>query len=297
MTALLPRGVCDCHVHLFGPASRYPFDPARVYTPGDASEAELDALHRRLGIERVVLVQPSVYGTNNRRLLDGLAALGPRARAIAVIDDGTTDADLYRFNAAGVRGVRINISTTGSDDPAEAWRRIAAQADRVASLSWHVQVLMKAPAIAGLADRLAGLPCPLVIDHFGQPDFAQGPEQPAFRAIVDLVRAGRAVVKLSAMERLAGQGNLGRLVPFIAVLLEAKASGVIWGSDWPHTGGGRGLGPATTRPAAEIEPFQPLDDADALQTLLAALADPTLRRAVLVDNPARLYGFNDEVPS
>jgi predicted TIM-barrel fold metal-dependent hydrolase len=280
MTALLPRGACDCHVHLFGPASRYPFDPTRVYTPGDASEAELDALHRRLGINRVVLVQPSVYGTDNRRLLDGLAALGPRARAIAVIGDATTDADLHRFNAAGVRGVRINISTSGSDDPAEAWRRIVGQAERVAPLGWHVQVLMKAPTIAGLADRLAGLPCPLVIDHFGQPDFAQGTEQPAFRSIVDLVRDGRAVVKLSAMERLAGKGNLSRLVPFIAVLLEANAAGVVWGSDWP-----------------EIEPFQPWDDADALQTLLAALADPTLRHAVLVDNPARLYGFNDEGPS
>jgi predicted TIM-barrel fold metal-dependent hydrolase len=297
MMALLPRGACDCHVHLFGPASRYPFDPARVYTPGDASEAELDALHRRLGIERVVLVQPSVYGTDNRRLLDGLAALGPRARAIAVIDDATSDADLHRFNAAGVRGVRVNISTSGSDDPAEAWRRIAAQVERVATLGWHVQVLMKAPAIAALADRLAGLPCPLVIDHFGQPDFSQELDQSAFRAIVDLVRAGRTVVKLSAMERLAGQGRLDRLTTFIQALAEANPKGVVWGSDWPHTGGGRGLGPATTRPAAEIEPFQPWDDADALQTLLAALADPTLRHAVLVDNPTRLYGFNDEVPS
>jgi predicted TIM-barrel fold metal-dependent hydrolase len=297
MTALLPRDACDCHVHLFGPASRYPFDPARAYTPGDASEAELDALHHRLAIDRVVLVQPSVYGTDNRRLLDGLAALGPRARAIAVIDDATTDADLHRLNIAGVRGVRINISTTGSDDPAEAWRRIVGQAERVAPLGWHVQVLMKAPTIAALADRLAVLPCPLVIDHFGQPDFAQGPEQPAFRAIVDLLRADRAVVKLSAMERLAGQGRLDRLAPFIQALAEANPKGVVWGSDWPHTGGGRGLGPATTRAAAEIEPFQPLNDADALQTLFGVLTDPTLRRAVLVDNPARLYGFNDEVPS
>jgi predicted TIM-barrel fold metal-dependent hydrolase len=297
MTALLPRGACDCHVHLVGPASNYPFDLARVYTPGDASEVELDALHRRLGIERVVLVQPSVYGTDNRRLLDGLAALGPRSRAIAVIDDATTNADLHRFNAAGVRGVRINISTSGSDDPAQAWRRIAAQAERVTTLGWHVQVLMKAPAIAALADRLAGLACPLVIDHFGQPDFAQGPEQPAFRAIVDLVRAGHAVVKLSAMERLAGQGRLGRLAPFIQALAEANPIGVVWGSDWPHTGGGRGLGPAKARPAAEVEPFQLMDDADALQALLAALTDQTLYRAVLVDNPARLYGFSDEVSS
>jgi predicted TIM-barrel fold metal-dependent hydrolase len=297
MTPMLPGDACDCHVHLFGPAQRYPFDSARVYTPGDADETTLDALHRRLGIERVVLVQPSVYGTDNRRLLDGLAALGSSACAVAVIDDATTDADLTRMHAAGVRGVRVNLSTSGIDDPAEAWRRIDAHAASPPPLGWHVQVLMKAPAIAALADRLARLPCPLVIDHFGQPDLAQGPEQPAFRAILDLLRAGRAVVKLSAMERLAGKGGLGRLAPFAKALAQANPNAVVWGSDWPHTGGGRGLGPAAMRPAAEIEPFAAMDDADALQALLAAMPDPTLRRAVLVDNPARIYGFSHEVPS
>jgi predicted TIM-barrel fold metal-dependent hydrolase len=294
MTTPLPPGTCDCHVHLFGPASRFPFDPARVYTPGDADEAALDSMHRRLGLARVVLVQPSVYGTDNSRLLAGLAALGPRARAVAVIADDADDATLARLHAAGVRGVRINVSTGGSGDPANAWRRIDAQARRVAGLGWHVQVLMRAHDIAALADPLAGLPCPLVLDHFGQPDLAEGPEHAAFRAILDLVRDGRAMVKLSAMERLSGPGALGRLAPFAAALADANPAGIFWGSDWPHTGGGRGLGPATARPVTDVEPFQLMDDADALAAVFAMMPSDRVRKALFVSNPARLYAFTEE---
>ena len=292
----LPLNSCDCHVHLFGPASRYPFDPKRVYTPGEADEGELLALHARLGVARVVLVQPSVYGVDNRRLLDGLRLLGGRARAVAVVADDADEAELAALHAAGVRGLRVNLSTIGVDDPAQAWARIAAQARLAAAGGWHLQILAKAPLIAALADRLANLPCMIVLDHFGQPDLDAGPDHPDFRAIAELARAGKAMVKLSAMERLAGKRHLARLAPFLARLIEANPMGVVWGSDWPHTGGGRGLGRATLRPAGEIEPFEDIDDLEAIRALGDMLPCHEMHHALFVANPARLYGFAEDAP-
>lgn len=285
---VLPEGACDAHVHLIGPEARYPFAPARVYTPGDAGEAALNALHARLGIARVVIVQPSVYGADNARTLDGLAALGPRARAIAVIDESTTNAELEAMHRAGVRGVRVNIATHGMNDPAGALSLLRRNAERVAPLGWHVQVLTRPTVIAALGPALAALAAPLVVDHFGLPDVAAGPEQPGFAALAALVRTGRVHVKLSAIERLTGPGRGALMAPFVGALAAANPEGLVWGSDWPHTGGGRGQGRAPT----DIEPFEPLDDAGALEALAGAVDAPTLHR-ILVANPARLYDFED----
>ncbi len=282
----LPTGSCDCHVHIFGPQSDFPFDNARVYTPGEASLDQLLALHRRIGMSRVVLVQPSVYGTDNACLLDALTALGPRARAVAVIDAATSGAELARLHAAGVRGVRINIATAGMNDPAAALVLLEQTARQVAPLGWHVQVLTKPVVIATLGPKLAGLATPLVVDHFGLPDLTAGPEQPDFAALVALVRTGRMLVKLSAMERLTGAGEGHRLAPYIRALVAANPQALLWGSDWPHTGGGRNIG----RAATDIEPFEPLDDALALSALTDAVDTATLVR-ILVANPARLYDF------
>lgn len=284
---LLPPGACDCHVHVFGPEQRYPFDPARVYTPGDASEAELDALHVQIGIARVVLVQPSIYGTDNSRMLDGLRALGPRARAVAVIGPDTSDADLSAMHSAGVRGVRVNIATHGMNDATEAWRLLEWNARRVAPLGWHVQMLTRLPVIAALASRIADLPVPLVIDHFGYADPKAGAAQPGFAALCNLVKTGSAYVKLSAVERLAGRGNGADMAPFIRALVDANRQRVLFGTDWPHTGGAR----SAARPITEIEPFAPTDDAAQAITVWRAMPDEATASACFVTNPARLYDF------
>lgn len=287
---MLPLGACDCHVHLLGPENAFPFVPDRVYTPGDASEPELLALHERLGIARVVIVQPSVYGTDNRRTLAGLQHLGVRARAVAVIGPKTSEAELDAMHEAGVRGVRVNIATVGLHDPERAWQEIAGQASRVARLGWHVQVLTRLDVIAALAPRIPDLPVPLVFDHFGLVKPAEGIDQPGFAELVELVRRGRVLVKLSAIERLTGIGQGEAMIPFIRLLTETNPAGGIWGSDWPHTGGGRG----SSRSATEIEPFQPLDDARAIHVVQKALPDPALLHAVFVANPARLYDFPED---
>lgn len=287
---LLPSGACDCHVHLIGPAADYPFDPARVYTPGDASEAEVDALHERLGIDRVVIVHPSIYGADNRRTLDGLKRLGARARAVAVIDDATSGHDLDVMHAAGVRGVRVNIATQGMNDPEAAWRLLSSNAARVHRLGWHVQVLTKLDVIAALASHIPDLPVPLVIDHFGLLRPEAGLSQPGFEVLLALVRSGNALVKLSAIERLTGAGRGMRMAPYVRALVEANPACVVWGSDWPHTGGGR----STDRPISEIEPFEQLDDAAAIAVIRAAIADDSQFAAIFTGNPARLYDFPEE---
>lgn len=290
MTAMaLPAGATDCHVHVFGPEDRYPFDPARVYTPGAASEAELDALHARLGLARVVLVHPSVYGTDNTRTLHALAALGPRARAVAVIGPETSDADLAHMHAAGVRGVRVNIATHGMNDPAEAWRLLAWNAQRVRPLGWHVQTLTRLPVIAALAPRIPELPVPLVVDHFGLPQPLAGTGQPGFPELCALVAGGSVYVKLSAIERLTGAGNGEQMAPFIDALAAANAKRILFGSDWPHTGGGRDQ----KRLIAEIEPFSGSDDAEQVAILVRTLRNDALIFDCFEGNPARLYGFDE----
>lgn len=286
----LPPASCDCHVHLFGPAARYPFAPDRVYTPGDADEGALLALHARLGISRVVLVQPSPYGTDNRRMLAGLAQLGNRARGIAVLDLGTPQAELDRLHAQGVRGVRVNAATQGMDDPQDIWSLIQGQAKQVARLGWHVQILARLNVVDALAARLSALETRIVIDHFGLPDMALGPEQPGFASVLRLARSGNASIKLSAIQRLTGKGRLASAIPFIQALCAANPAALVWGSDWPHTGGGRGV----DRAATEIEPFEAIDDADTLACLIEAVSDPAQRRAILVENPAALYDFRQD---
>lgn len=286
---MLPSGSCDTHVHLFGSSEKYPFAPERAYTPGDADESGLEALHGQLGIARVVLVQPSPYGTDNSRMVAGLRQLGAAARGIAVVDLATPGETLDRLHEEGVRGVRVNVATASMNDPEQAWQMIQSHARQVARLGWHVQVLARPAVIEALATRLLDLETRLVIDHFGLPDMALGPEQPGFASVLHLARSGNATIKISAIARLAGHGSLERAHPFIQALVDANPAALVWGSDWPHTGGGRGM-----RSRDGIEPFATVDDTAALASVMKAIPDIDRRKAVFVDNPAALYDFQDE---
>lgn len=281
----IPPGACDCHVHLFGPPEDFPFAPDRVYTPGSADESALLALHEKLRISRVVLVQPSPYGTDNSRLLAGLVELGQRARAVAVVEPDASDDLLARLSQAGVRGLRLNVDTQGVVDPEAVWASLREETARCARLGWHVQILTRLSVIGALEHRLAALPALLVVDHFGRPDPGQGVDQPGFAALLRLVRAGHIWVKLSSIGRLCGTDQ-DRIAPFVRALIEAGADRLVWGSDWPHTGGGRGR-----RPVGDIEPFADVDDTVSLAALSRAVGDAGTLRRILVDNPARLYGF------
>ncbi len=283
----VPAGACDCHVHVFGAEAEFPFVSARGYTPPPANAAELMKLQQSLRLTRVVIVQPSVYGSDNSCTLDGMRRLAGRARGVAVIDDNTTDAALDDMHRAGIRGVRVNLETGGETDPDLARRDLAAAMARVAPRGWHVQVYTRLSVIARLAADLDNLPAPIVFDHFGGAQAAAGPEQPGFAALLALVTAGHAYVKISAAYRSSQKAPAyGDVAPLARALIAANPERILWGTDWPHPHhalAGRELDPAT--------PFFDIDDGLALNQLQFWARSAAVRRKILVDNPARLYDF------
>jgi predicted TIM-barrel fold metal-dependent hydrolase/predicted NBD/HSP70 family sugar kinase len=283
----VPSGACDSHVHVFGAAAEFPFVAARSYTPPPASAAELAALLDNLRLSRVVIVQPSVYGSDNSCTLDGMRRLGGRARGIAVIDEATSDAALDEMHRAGIRGVRVNLETGGETDPDAARRNLAAAVARVAALGWHVQVYTRLSVIARLSEELARLPVPIVFDHFGGARASDGADQPGFAELLALVAAGHAYVKLSAAYRSSDKAPAyDDMAPFARALIAANPDRLLWGSDWPH--------PHAAPPGKaleEVAPFYDIDDGLALNQLPSWTRNAAIRRKILVDNPTRLYGF------
>lgn len=278
--AALPAGACDCHVHVYD--QRFPAAPGARLQPPDASAQDYRALQRRIGTTRVVLVTPSTYGTDNRCMLEGLAALaamGVPARGVAVIDGCESDAQLQQWHAAGVRGVRLNLSL-GVSGTADSIGPLAA---RIAPLGWHLQLLMPPDLLAAHAAVLRGLPVPLVFDHFGRIAPEQAGHHPAHAVLRDLLQHGQAWVKLSGGYLVSRTRSVDDplLDALAASYLRIAPGRVLWGSDWPH---------ATASAGAQPLP----DDARQVDRLLDwtdACGGPAVLRQVLVDNPQALYGF------
>jgi predicted TIM-barrel fold metal-dependent hydrolase len=284
----VPPQACDCHTHIFGDPAKFPFIPGRTYTPEMALPAEMSALHRALHVERVVIVTPSVYGTDNSATLYGMKARGAGARGVAVIDEKTPESDLDAMAQAGFRGIRLNLATAGQTDPVIGRRRFQAAVERMKPRNWHIQMYAGLAVISGIKDLVLDCPLPVVFDHFGGAQAALGIEQPGFADLVELVRSGRAYVKISGAYRSSTQApDYADMVPFARALIGANADRVVWGTDWPH--------PGTTVPAGrkptDVTPLFQIDDGRLLNQLAVWAPDPATRKKILVDNPARLYGF------
>jgi predicted TIM-barrel fold metal-dependent hydrolase len=280
----VPRNACDSHTHIFGPAEKYPYLSKRLYTPGDASIGDLSALHRALHIDRIVIVHPSPYGTDNSCTVDAVRKLGDRARGVAVIDDTVSERALTDMHAAGIRGVRVNLESYGENDPAVAGRQLQQAAVRVAPLGWYVQTFTNLAILTALHDTILALPTPLVVDHFGGPKAALGTAQPGFAPLLALLRSGKVYVKISAPYRISQEPQYPDAAPIARAMIDANPDRVVWGTDWPHPGAAR-------RDPAVIEPFRPEDDGAALNRLAAWTKNRTELQKILVDNPARLYQF------
>jgi predicted TIM-barrel fold metal-dependent hydrolase len=283
----VPARACDCHTHVFGPADRYPYAADRLYTPGEASASDLLKLHRHLGLERVVIVHPSPYGADNACTLDALRELGERSRGVAVIDEKTTDAELEDMHDAGVRGVRLNLETSGLNDPTYASKQLKWASARVAPLGWHLQLYTNLGVLASLRDAVRGLPMPLVVDHFCRVRAELGTEQPHFDVLLELIQEGKVWVKLSAPHRISSAPDCADAATIARALVAANPDHMLWGSDWPHPG----ARPGTQRRADEIERFNPVNDGHALNRLAAWVNDGSVLKKILVDNPAKLYDF------
>lgn len=295
-TALrVPPASCDCHTHVFGPAAQFPYWEGRGYTPPDASVEDLRALHRGLGIERVVIVHPSPYGTDNRVSVDAAQQIGlDCARVIAVIDpDGRDRPGLRALGEQGVVGVRVNLASGGVSDVDKARGILLRTAEQVAPFGWHVQIFTSLQVIEALAQDIADLGVPVVIDHFGLARAEKGAGQPGFAALCDAVESGGVWVKLSAGYRISKAARWEDVDPIAGALLAANAERCVWGTDWPHPG----ERPPGTPPAA-FTPAQVVDDQMALRALWRWCGeDEALFERVLVHNPARLYNFQTAAKS
>ena len=284
----VPAGACDCHTHIHGDPEKFPFFAGRVYTPEVALPEEMAALHKALHIQRVVIVTPSVYGTDNSATLYGMKARGATARGVAVIDDKTPESELDAMGRAGVRGVRINLATAGISDPSIARQRFQATAERVKIRNWHVQIFTDPAMISAIKDLVASSPVPVVFDHFGGAKAELGPQQPGFGDLVELVRSGKAYVKISGAYRSSKLApDYADVVPLAKALIGANPDRVVWGTDWPHPSG---FTPPGHKPT-DVTPLFDIDDGRLLNQLPVWAPDPAIRKKILVDNPARLYAF------
>ncbi len=289
-----PAGATDTHVHVIGPRARFALGSPRAYTPPDAPLPALVAMLGRLGLDRVVLVQPSVYGSDNACMLAALADLGVRARAVAVLDRATPG-ELDRLHGLGVRGLRVNLATLGVRDPDRARAAIGDAVRLCQRHGWHLQIFAAAETIVALERDLARLPVPVVLDHFGQIPTriptqipTASPDGEAETVVLRLLATGRAWVKLSAPYRLP-QPGLGEVQGNLAQRLHgANPERTVWGSDWPHAPKHAGVGAAR---AEEVEtPYQDIDTAAHL-AVLRDWFDADACRRILGRNPAELYGF------
>ncbi len=260
---VLPSGSCDSHLHVLGPYARHPLLVTRSVEPPEAPlEAYREAVWP-LGIERVVVVQPSVYGTDNACLLEALAALGPAGRGVAVIEPALSDAALEALHRQGVRGVRLQAVVAGG----QSLEQIEAVAQRIAPLGWHLQLFLDAATLPPLMPLLRRLAVPLVFDHMAQVHADSGEDEPGFQALLALLATGRAWVKLGHCYHAAPANRA-------QALFAANPRQCLWGSDWPHM--------------AEMKGGIP-DEGLLLARLGAWFPDPAARRAILAENPARLY--------
>jgi 2-pyrone-4,6-dicarboxylate lactonase len=277
----VPAGSVDAHCHVFGPGAVFPYAPERKYTPCDAGKDLLFALRDRLGFDKNVIVQATCHGTDNRALVDALRASGGRARGVAAVDRGVTDAELRRMHEAGVRGTRFNFVKRLVDfTPRDVLTDIA---HRIAPLGWHVVVYFEAADLPELWDFFTTLPTAVVVDHMGRPDVTQPVDGPEFERFVRLMREHPNVwSKVSCPERLSVTGPPAidgerqpyrDVIPFARRLVEAFPDRVLWGTDWPHP---------------NLKDHMP-DDGLLVDYIPHIAPTAELQHKLLADNPIRLY--------
>ncbi len=276
-----PAGACDCHAHVFGPYTSFPLAEDRSYTPPENGAERFIAHLDRLGLTRGVLVTASAQGDDNRNVVAALRAYPERLRAVAVVRAEITDAELDALADAGVRGARFNLY---KHEGKMVYRNGVGLADfealapRLKARGWHAQIWVHAPDLPELSAVLLKPGIDLVVDHMGRMGTARGAEDAGFRYLCELLRAGRAWTKISGADRNTASGPpYADITPYAKALLRANPQRVVWGTDWPHIN--------------YYEADKVPDDGVLLNLLGEWLDDDGLRRQVLVDNPARLYGF------
>jgi predicted TIM-barrel fold metal-dependent hydrolase len=235
-------------------------------------------------------VHPSPYAADNSCLLWALRTIGASARGVAVIDDQTATAALTEMHQAGVRGTRLNLETVGQNDPSVGQKQLLRTAKQVAPFGWHIQMYTNLGVIDGMHDTIMQAATTVVIDHFGRLNAAAGLKQPGFDALLSLVRSGKVYVKLSAAYRVSEAADYADLNPFAQALIDANPERMVWGTDWPHPFPPKGQ----VRKPEVIERFHHEDNQAALKRVVRWAGSAERARKILVDNPARLYDFENQ---
>lgn len=272
----LPDGACDTHGHIFGPAANYPWNPARGYTPPDALPAAYGALHHALGVSRGVLTQPSVYGTDNRCMLDYVGKNLHRLRAVVSVDPYVTDKTLAAMHEQGARGIRVNVADPGGN-PFASFAEIDKLAYRLKALGWHIEFLIHAHQMDDVFAGIRKLPVDISIGHFGYMPVAMGVAHPKYQAFLDYFAEGKCWVKLTAPYRITGHSTTPYedVTQFAHALVERRPDRIVWGTDWPHP----------------ICPVPMPNDGDLTDHLAAWVPDAAIQHRILVENATNLFGF------
>ena len=269
----LPPLSCDSHFHIFGPANKFPYAADRSFTPHDAPKEALVRLHGLLGFERGVFIQSACHGTDNSAVVDALAGLKGRYRGVALLDPDTAPAEIARLDAAGFCGVRFHLvphlgAMPRLDDLRAVMRLVEPH-------GWHIAIHLFGKELLESLDFIRSITAPVVIDHIGRVDAAEGPDGRAFRALRGLVDTGKVWVKLSGADRISREKPPYRdAVALARILADQAPERMLWGTDWPH-------------PNHSAVPNDGM-----LADLIADIApDDSTRRRMLVDNPAEFFGF------
>ncbi len=276
---VFPAGAVDCHAHVCGPDMVFPSADERIYTPPDATLAQYNSLLAMLGIDRAVVVQPSVYGSDNRAMLTALKSSPQKFRGVAVLDPDLqkiSDAQLEQLHATGVRGLRCNIVDVADKSAGLPINELTALAQRIAPLGWHLELLMHVNEYPDLYKTFNRFPVDLVFGHFGYSHAKHGVSDKGFVGLLNLMKDQKAWIKMTGPYRIC-DGNLpyADMRPFNDAVIAANPKQLIWGSDWPHV----------------MVKKQMPHDADLCELLGSWVSDESLRKSILVDNPCMLYDF------
>jgi predicted TIM-barrel fold metal-dependent hydrolase len=269
-----PAQACDCHLHIYDP--RFPMAWPQLRSTPDASTKEYQLLQKRLGTTRAVVVQPAAYGTDNRVTIDAIGQLGAaNARGVGVVHPTVKDTELAAMHTGGIRGLRFTLHD--SKTAVTSADMIEPLANRVAEMGWHVQLHLRAEQIVEMADLIFRLPAPIVFDHMGRMPHPQGFLHPAFKIVTRVLESGRGWLKLSGpyLDTQIGSPRYTDITRLAREYVKVVPGRLVWGSDWPHP---------TER---DTKP----DDAVLFDLMQEWAKDEETRRKILVDNPAKLYGF------
>jgi predicted TIM-barrel fold metal-dependent hydrolase len=272
----LPPKSCDSHTHIFGPASRYPFSEKRPYNTADAPLETFRGVHEKIGVERCVIVNATVHGTDNRVVTDAIAQSEGAYKGIANVSDEMAEKELATLDKGGICGCRFAfLKRLGGVGDMTKFQRIV---HRVAELGWHIDVYFEPGTITEFAPILTALPTPYVIDHMGTVQAGKGLDDPGFTALLDLQKKDeKCWVKITGLERASAAGKpFHDAVPFAKALIDNAPDRVIWGTDWPH-------------PNVKVMP----NDGDLVDLIPLFAPEPEFQQKILVDNPARLFGFDE----